>query len=103
VIGQNRPSTAATDVVAELIDGTPKELEDAIALVAQPEIADAGTVRPYPGAVELHAAFPTTVAVVTSSTRALAGARARAAGLPRFLVVIAADDGHLATTLVIFV
>jgi sugar-phosphatase len=61
--------------------------------VAQLEIADAATVRPYSGAVELLAAIPyDRRAVVTSSTRALADARARAAGLPRFSVVITADD-----------
>jgi sugar-phosphatase len=88
--GHGRP---ASDVVAELIDGTPKEIEDAIALVAQLEIADAVTVRPYSGAVELVAAIPNDRrALVTSSTRALGDARARAAGLPRFSVVLTADD-----------
>jgi HAD superfamily hydrolase (TIGR01509 family) len=63
------------------------------ARVAQEEVEAASEVRALPGARELTAAVPPgRFAVVTSSTRPLAVARLRAAGLPVPDVLVTAED-----------
>jgi mannitol-1-/sugar-/sorbitol-6-phosphatase len=84
--GRTSPDTVATWLQSDLV-------AEGCALIEEIELADAGTVRMIPGAMDLLASLPVDHwAIVTSASAQLFDARIRAAGLPRPRVVITADD-----------
>jgi sugar-phosphatase len=81
----------ATETVAALI--AEPHRSTALASINRFELEDAETVTSVPGAGQLLAKLTDHPwAVVTSATRALAGARLSAAGLPRPTVLVTAED-----------
>ena len=80
----------AADTVAALIDLDQRA--EALELINEYEIEDAGTVRAIPGAEELLSSLPMGAwAVVTSGVLKLAEARMSAAGLPLPTALVTAD------------
>ena len=80
----------AADTVAMLIP--PVHRAVALGDINQFEVEDAATVTAIPGALELVRRMGGAWAVVTSATRALAGARLAAAGIVPPPVLVTADD-----------
>ncbi|OLM19904.1 putative phosphatase YfbT [Pseudonocardia sp. Ae707_Ps1] len=78
-------------LVEALVD--PDGVEEGLRRIEAIEVADATGVEPVPGARELMASLPgDRVAVVTSGTPAIAGARLHAAGIAPPAVLVTADD-----------
>jgi len=85
---QGRPSITT---IRELLPDSDHHAENA--KVERSEIEDLEGVRPLPGTLELLSRLPSgRWAIVTSSTRALAEVRLRAAGLPRPGLFITSSD-----------
>jgi sugar-phosphatase len=84
--GRTSPDTVAAWLPADLVS-------EGCAYIEALEIADAGSVRMIPGALELLTSLPADRwAIVTSASRPLFEARMGAAGLPSPRVVVTADD-----------
>jgi sugar-phosphatase len=84
--GHTSPDTVAAWLPADLVP-------EGCAYIEEIEIADAGSVRMIPGALELLASLPEDRwAIVTSASRPLFEARMGAARLPIPRVVVTADD-----------
>lgn len=83
--GQPARQTAAVHVA-------PERMDEALAYIAELELADLEGVRPLPGAEEALATLPPSrTAIATSCTLPLAIARLRAAGLASPRVLVTAD------------
>jgi sugar-phosphatase len=81
----------AVDTVALLLPADRRT--EAAELIDRFELEDVAGVTAVPGALDLVAGLPAAVwAVVTSGTRALAGARLATAGLPQPTVFVTAED-----------
>ncbi|HEY6738375.1 MAG TPA: HAD-IA family hydrolase [Actinopolymorphaceae bacterium] len=94
-LGQHGRTSAS--LVAELLPPgvSPEKVRAAIDRIAELEETDVDGVVALPGAHDLMAALPAgRRAIVTSGTRGVARARARAAGLPETLMVTADDVRH---------
>jgi sugar-phosphatase len=81
----------SADTVSLLLNGSGRA--EAIRLINQLELEDAGSVTEVPGAGAIVGVLPASCwAVVTSGVTALARARLAGAGLPQPTVLIAAED-----------
>jgi len=84
--GHTSPDTVAAWLPADLVP-------EGCAYIEEIEIADAGSVRMIPGALELLSSLPADRwGIVTSASRPLLEARMSAARLPIPRVVVTADD-----------
>ncbi len=83
----------SADVIASYASQLPVPVQEAAARMEQLDAADAIGVHALPGALELLVGVPADrLALVTSGTRAQVGPRLEAAGLPRLLNIVTADD-----------